>query len=411
MLPCVTLRSLARLPGRRCFAAKATAPRPDAYLASYTNDKRVKYVDDLSTANYVFENGLRRVEPYYFDYWAHCKDRWVGKPLLDVMNREFRDRNDAYFRQAIERGLITINGERVACDTCFAKGDTMGHRVHRHEPPTSADPIRILHRDSDLLVIDKPGGIQAHPSGRYRHNTVVHILRKQYDLPSLYPVNRLDRLTSGVMMIALNAKTAQQLQATMMGGDVEKEYLCRVEGEFPSGEVVCSAPLRTIAFKFSFQYVDEVDGKASTTVFERVAFNGRTSVVRCRPVTGRTHQIRVHLRHLGFPMANDPIYGRHTPWTHELDAIDTRNTMQTSNGVINKMMDITTYDSLDIHDGHPRCKECHSLLVADPNPHQPLGIWLHSRRYTGPNWSYMAPPPPWAAADFDMDHDIQAAYL
>ncbi|KAI8340857.1 pseudouridine synthase [Chlamydoabsidia padenii] len=355
--------------------------------------------------------GLRKVQPYYFDYFASTKQHWVDQPLLKVMNTEFRDRNDQYFRMAIEKGFIKINGKQVTKDTLFKKGDTMSHSVHRHEPPAAAEPIKIIHQDDDLLVIQKPGGLQAHPSGRHRHNTVTHILRKQLDLPALFPINRLDRLTSGLMMIGLNAQKTQAMQKEMITRSVEKEYLCRVEGEFPSEPIQCDAPLKTIAFKFSFQYVD-MTGKPSQTLFERVSYNGRTSLVKCYPVTGRTHQLRVHLRYLGYPIANDPLYGRHTPWSHLLDAVDP-TCLASFTPVIDKMLEKTSFDSLDVTDGQPRCDDCGGLLVPDPLPGQYLGIWLHAKRYSGKQWSYSTTHShlTWTQYDFQDDHNIIPAYM
>lgn len=89
---------------------------------------------------------------------------------------------------------------------------------------------------------------------------------------------------------------------------LEKEYVCRVEGEFPEEEVVCEQPILVVSFKIGLCRVDP-KGKECRTVFQRLSFNGKTSVVRCLPLTGRTHQIRVHLQYLGFPILNDPIYG------------------------------------------------------------------------------------------------------
>lgn len=89
---------------------------------------------------------------------------------------------------------------------------------------------------------------------------------------------------------------------------LEKEYVCRVEGEFPQGELVCEQPILVVSFKIGLCRVDP-KGKECRTVFQRLSFNGKTSVVRCLPLTGRTHQIRVHLQYLGFPILNDPIYG------------------------------------------------------------------------------------------------------
>lgn len=87
-----------------------------------------------------------------------------------------------------------------------------------------------------------------------------------------------------------------------------KEYVCRVEGEFPQDELVCEQPILVVSFKIGLCRVDP-KGKECRTVFQRLDFNGKTSVVRCLPLTGRTHQIRVHLQYLGFPILNDPIYG------------------------------------------------------------------------------------------------------
>lgn len=84
--------------------------------------------------------------------------------------------------------------------------------------------------------------------------------------------------------------------------------MCRVEGEFPEGELICEEPILVVSFKIGLCRVDP-KGKECKTVFQRLSFNGKTSVVRCLPLTGRTHQIRVHLQYLGFPILNDPIYG------------------------------------------------------------------------------------------------------
>lgn len=84
--------------------------------------------------------------------------------------------------------------------------------------------------------------------------------------------------------------------------------MCRVQGEFPEGELICEEPILVVSFKIGLCRVDS-KGKECRTVFQKLSFNGKTSVVRCFPLTGRTHQIRVHLQYLGFPILNDPIYG------------------------------------------------------------------------------------------------------
>lgn len=98
------------------------------------------------------------------------------------------------------------------------------------------------------------------------------------------------------------------LKKSSASQQLEKEYVCRVEGGFPEEEVICEQPILVVSFKIGLCRVDP-KGKECRTVFQRLSFNGKTSVVRCLPVTGRTHQIRVHLQYLGFPILNDPIYG------------------------------------------------------------------------------------------------------
>lgn len=89
-------------------------------------------------------------------------------------------------RYAIERGLLTINGNHVTVDAILKNGDVIGHKIHRHEPPCTDQPIKIVHEDEDLFVVDKPGGMPVHPAGRYRHNTIVHVLKKERNIPKLY---------------------------------------------------------------------------------------------------------------------------------------------------------------------------------------------------------------------------------
>ncbi|RUO95646.1 pseudouridine synthase, partial [Jimgerdemannia flammicorona] len=178
--------------------------------------------------------------------------RWLKRSILEVFSTEFRDRSRDYYEYAITKGLITINDRKVPTDTLIRNQDVIAHNIHRHEPPVTGHPIRIVSKEEEVVVIDKPGSVpafvaltgnqsesnfvfqpQVHPSGRYRHNTVLHILQKEHGLPKLYPVNRLDRLTSGLMLLALNSNKAQQFEQQMKGRNIRKEYVCRVLGEFP----------------------------------------------------------------------------------------------------------------------------------------------------------------------------------
>lgn len=237
---------------------------------------------------------------------------------------------------------------------------------------------------------------------------------------------------------------------------LEKEYVCRVEGEFPDKEVICKEPILVVSYKVGVCRVDP-QGKPCETVFQRLSYNGHSSVVRCRPLTGRTHQIRVHLQFLGHPILNDPIYnsaawgpsrgqGGHISKTDEellrdlvaehqakesLNMLDlcegdlaaglVDSTACSSELAKDSLEELTTASQkLDgaasqhlgtaekaantdamTQETDPLCAECR-LLRQDPLP-QDLVMFLHALRYKGPDFEYVSPMPAWAQADWQED--------
>ncbi|KAI6250893.1 hypothetical protein HI914_01005 [Erysiphe necator] len=380
---------------------------------------------------YVLENGLRRVAPYHFTYNTYCKQRWRGRELLDIFASEFRDRSVEYYKDAIERGAVVVNGKRVETTShIIQNGDIISHTLHRHEPPVTALPISILHEDDDIIVINKPSGLPVHPAGRYNYNSVVEIMRAERGHQwNPLPCNRLDRLTSGVMFIGKHAKAAEKLSLQISERTVRKEYIARVNGEFPLGDIVCDQPILQISPKLGLNRV-RASGKSARTVFKRLAFYSLSprksdgsdvpsdekgySIVRCLPVTGRTHQIRVHLQYLGHPIANDPIYCNKRVWGANLGAYDVDATVNTDEDIITRLSRMGKSEvasAVAYHDemvdeynkkkaeklSGEVCEVCSTPLYTDPSE-QELSLWLHSLRYEDSkgSWSYVSPLPVWA---------------
>ncbi|KAM3918110.1 pseudouridylate synthase RPUSD2 [Leptodactylus fuscus] len=259
------------------------------------------------TESYI-ENGLRKVRPYYFDFETYCKGRWVGKSLLDVFSKEFRSEPVEYYRRAARAGRLRLNEDTVQDLSVVLKdNDFLRNTVHRHEPPVTAQPLHLLAESEDIVVVDKPSSLPVHPCGRFRHNTVIFILGKEHNMKELHTIHRLDRLTSGVLMFAKTPEVSKKMAELVRERKVEKEYVCRVCGEFPEEMVTCEEPILVVSYKIGVCRVHP-KGKTSKTVFQRLSYNGKSSVVKCFPHTGRTHQIRVHLQYLGHPIVNDPIY-------------------------------------------------------------------------------------------------------
>ncbi|KAI7902588.1 pseudouridine synthase [Cokeromyces recurvatus] len=353
----------------------------------------LKEETDLDTANYYFENGFRKVKPYYFQFRVFAKQRMIGKTVLNAFLSEFRGRSEQYYKDAIEKGLVTVNYKPTTPDSIIKNQDLLNHFVHRHEPPVTDQPIEIIYEDDRLFVINKPSNIQVHPGGRFRHNTVIHVMRKELNYDTLFPLNRLDRYTSGLMIICKSSINANSIAEQMRSAEIQKEYLCRVSGKFPREQIICEAPIKTLSYKVSFNYIHP-EGKACRTLFERISYDGDTSLIRCKPLTGRTHQIRIHLRHLGFPITNDPIYGYKTPWTSML----TKNNFES---VIDSMIEHAPYDYMDDDPSStlPRCSECNIPLIQDGLNDTKNSLWLHAYKYTGKDWSFETPSlPVWVNA-------------
>ncbi|KAJ2866527.1 DRAP deaminase [Coemansia aciculifera] len=305
-----------RRPDSRGPNSDATA-RKIVKLSDHRQEQKDE--DDLLTAADIYfeEAGLQRIHPYFFKFTTYAKGRWVGRTIYEVFCSEFRDRTPTYYESAITQGIIELNNEKVELSTIVRNNDLVTHYIHRHEPPVTTQPLTIVHETEDgLLIVDKPGSIPVHPTGRYNFNSIIRILEKKHGYRSLFPVNRLDRLTSGLMLVGLNADVARRMESDLSAHRIQKEYICRVKGVFPAGRIVCDQPIRVVAHKLSLNCVDREEGKPSLTEFELMAVDDDEmhSIVYCRPKTGRTHQIRVHLQFLGYPIANDPLYCNREVW-------------------------------------------------------------------------------------------------
>ena len=403
---------------------------------------------DVTAAELQFftHGGRRYVRPYHFDFQTHVKGRWVGRTLLQVFHQEFSYQPQHYFPKAIAAGRLTArsrDGRAVPPATPLRSGDAITHIVHRHEPSVLEPAVRVISHDDDVVVVVKSCSVPVHVSGRFRRNTVVHILDLVHGFPNLLNVNRLDRVTSGVVILARTKDAARQLTDQIQGdGVVRKEYLAKVVGRFPDGDVVCDAPL-AVDPKTRSAFVPSshaaggapaagggageekredsagVKVKPATTRFRvlMTAADGNSSLVHCVPITGRTHQIRVHLQFLGHAIVDDPLYGppdtggsasrkRAAQSGEHVDApavsaarlnddegegAEPAAAAATPTGAA----DVWTDTSLD-----PICAHCPAIEPASVNEADAGdGVCLHAFAYSCPSWCYVCPPelvPDWA---------------
>ena len=359
--------------------------------------------EEAEGAKYIIDGRLRKVLPYYFTYLTYCKLRWRDRNLLDVFLSEFRDRTPEAYKKAIESGMVCINSKPADLSTIVRNGDLISHRGFRREGHVSSKEIKIVYQDDDLLVIDKPSGIPAHPSGRYRYNSVTKILQHEMGIV-LHPCNRLDRLTSGLMFLGKTAKGSTKLMTQIKDRNVSKEYIARVKGKFPKESITVDQPLLTLNPRLTLNVVDSVRGKEASTEFKRISYdpNTNTSVIKCHPLTGRTHQIRVHLQYIGYPIANDPIYSNGYVWGDNLGKNGEADLEQVQKRL--DEMGKTRAASSWIHpqeDGEKLldeiCPHTGLQMYTEPGIND-LELWLHAYLYEAKDgsWSYKTSYPEWA---------------
>ncbi|KAM9902963.1 hypothetical protein OXX79_003656 [Metschnikowia pulcherrima] len=374
-------------------------------LVSTGEKTKTIHEEETEGAHYEIDGPLRRVTPYFFTYLTYCKLRWRDRKLIDIFVDEFRDKDPEFYRKAIAEGRVLLNKSPSNIDSIVRNGDLISHRLHRHEPAVTSRPIKIVFEDENMIAIDKPSGMPVHPAGRYRYNTITKIMQHENGI-TVHPCNRLDRLTSGLMFLGKNAKGAESMVKQMRERSVRKEYIARVKGKFPLGSHTMDKPLTTASPKHALNVVDLENGKPAETEFVRISHDAKsdTSIVKCHPLTGRTHQIRVHLQYLGHPIANDPIYSSEFIWGSP--ELGKGNNGISDPGIVSRLDTIgkTRACSTWIHPqedgevlGNDECPECNVPLYTDPGPND-LDLWLHAYKYEAADksWSFKVDYPEWA---------------
>ncbi len=194
-------------------------------------------------------------------------------------------------------------------------GDTLQIHIEENEGSDNIVPneipLSILYEDKDILVIDKPANMPIHPSINHYEQTLANGVLWYYtaqQIPYTFRcITRLDRDTTGVTLLAKHMLSASVLSKAMQQKQIQKEYLALCDGVTPE-EGTIDAPICRAADSVIKRCVDFENGDSAVTRFVREWTNGQISLVRLKPETGRTHQIRVHMKHIGHPLLGDFLY-------------------------------------------------------------------------------------------------------
>ncbi len=227
-----------------------------------------------------------------------------------------------YAQRLIAEGLITVNGQAVRASRKLAAGDTVMVTIPPPEPCGLAAediPLDIIYQDKDLLVVDKPAGLAVHPApGNPCHTLVNALLFRFPELAgedALRPgiVHRLDKDTSGLIIVARNRAAHNRLAAQFKSRSVTKAYLALASGRILPEKGVIDAPIGRDPRRRQRMAVVG-GGRPARTEYSVIKYIGNYTLVEARPKTGRTHQIRVHLASIGHPVVGDATYGVKSPF-------------------------------------------------------------------------------------------------
>lgn len=242
----------------------------------------------------------------------------AGQRIDNFLRRELPGIPKGRLYRLLRRGEVRVNGGRVRAEYKLAEGDEVRLppvRIRAEGTPPAERPARqlaerVLFEDKRLLVIDKPSGVAVHGGSGISHGVIEMLRHARPDLHELSLVHRLDRETSGCLVLAKRRSALRELHARFREGNVEKNYLGLAIGDYQLGEQLVDAPLLVTHRKGGERHVIVSDqGKPAQTQVQLSRTFGKYSLLQCSPKTGRTHQIRVHLEHLEYPLAGDERYG------------------------------------------------------------------------------------------------------
>ena len=249
-----------------------------------------------------------------------------GKPLRDFLR--YRLRISAHLLARLkrdERGLL-VNGERVTVRCILQEGDLVSVSDFPDEDGAPIEPVEldvdIIYEDEHMLIADKPPYMPTHPSHDHYRDTLANALawrHKNDQTPFVFrPISRLDRNTSGLVTVAKTKYASSRLNALMVSGGFKKTYVAIVDGVPTPSEGSVHTGMRRTAESIIVRETcpTGTPGSEEAITYYRVlrtAPDGKHSLVQVTPVTGRTHQIRVHMAHLGTPVCGDDLYGTPSP--------------------------------------------------------------------------------------------------
>ena len=285
-------------------------------------------------------NSWRHVDPYSTQFLLVVKDEHAGQSLIDFYCGKFGYKPREFWTDLIAKGNSNVNHQTQGPDYILEVGDEIRTRRDDVQEPDVRCDYKVLLDEDGIFVVNKPAPLPAHPSGRYFKNSLLSILKEDYPDRKFHTIHRLDKWTTGVLVLATDPDAARCLHKQVEAQAMKKSYGVLAAGHFPKQRFQIDAAIGRVkgAHRGTGKGIEEA--KESLTEFEIIKSTkpivipdlirdpGRDDTVeidarqihllKATPVTGRTNQIRVHVQAAGGHVLNDPLYSPLQKAEHEL---------------------------------------------------------------------------------------------
>lgn len=240
------------------------------------------------------------------------------KIRIDKYLSEKLELSRSKIQKLIDNKKVIVNNKTVSANYKIKMGDLidvnddLNYEINIEKENI---PLDIVYEDDDLLIVNKESGMVTHPAPGHYTKTLVNALLYKFDISSttdIRPgiVHRLDKDTSGLMVVAKNEKTHEKLSEMIKNKEVKRHYIALVEGVIQHETGTIDAPIGRDQYDRQKMAVTDINGKDSITHFKVLKRYKDKTLVECILETGRTHQIRVHMKYINHPVVNDPIYNK-----------------------------------------------------------------------------------------------------